>query len=159
MKKLLQLAAIFFGVLVFQPSFADVQGEGCCPEDQKLNDCYCLYCHYEPCYYNDWVCVDEPQYYCETCCRYEPEYYDVQECKTCKKWICNKKCKYVPRYYYKHTCGDDSQQGCCGVQGNNVNYQGNVQYNDGRSFNDGRVYNNDVRYNDGRAHNEIRVNN
>lgn len=109
------------------------QGE-CCEDqpcaDQPMNDCWCLYCHNEPCYYNTWRCVEEPvtckkrccryvpqyyevqrckyvpQYYNETCCRYCPQYYDVEECSTCKKWVCDRQCKYVPKYYYKHICGD-----------------------------------------------------
>jgi hypothetical protein len=101
-----------------------------CPADKPLNDCWCLYVHYEPCHYKDWKCCEEPQYctrrccrkvpkyfevqkcryvpqyYCETCCRYENEYYDVQDCKMCKKWVCEDKCRYVPKYYYKHVCGN-----------------------------------------------------
>ena len=106
-------------------------GDSSC--DQPCGDCYCLYCHWEPCYYNDWRCCEEPryskrkccryvpkyyevqrcryvpQYYCETCCKYEAEEYCVDECKMCKKWVCDKKCKYVPRYYYKHVCNPNAQ--------------------------------------------------
>lgn len=98
------------------------------PCDQATGECWCMYCHYEPCYTNCWRCIEVPQYctkkccrqvpqyyqvqrcryvpqyYCETCCRNVPEYYDVQECKMCKKWICDKKCNYVPKYYYKKVC-------------------------------------------------------
>jgi hypothetical protein len=42
---------------------APVQGQqGCpadCPADQPLNDCWCLYVHYEPCYYQTKRCVEE----------------------------------------------------------------------------------------------------
>lgn len=96
--------------------------------DQPTGDCWCKMCHWEPCYYNTWKCIDVPQtrkkqcwrcvpkyyevercrmvpeYYTETCCKncYEP--YCVEECVTCKKWICEKQCRYVPRYYYKRVC-------------------------------------------------------
>jgi hypothetical protein len=115
------------------PMMNNSQEMGACPadhpcEDQKLNDCWCLYVHYEPCYYTEKRCVEEsvpckkrccryvtksydvqrckyvPQYYTETLCREEPEYYDVDDCKVCKKWVCDTKCKYVPKYYWKHTC-------------------------------------------------------
>lgn len=111
-----------------------------CPPDQRCGDCYCMYCHYEPCYYNCWRCCEEPQYYkkkccryvpryyqvqrcryvpqyyCETYCREEPEYYCVDECKMCKRWVCDRKCKYVPKYYYKHECNPCATPcapGCC----------------------------------------------
>lgn len=111
--------------------------EGCCDQpredhpcgDVSTGDCWCKYCHYEPCYYYTKRCVTEnkyctkkccrqvpqyyevqrcryvPQYYTETCCKYCPEYYDVQECIPCQKWVCDRHCKYVPRYYWKHVCG------------------------------------------------------
>jgi hypothetical protein len=192
MKKLFQIGAVFFGILMTQTGYAQNtnvnapnqrasaaqqtlnpsapnytqqhnygygessaegrgygydrgysnNGEACsngaCPadhacEDQACNDCWSLYCHYEPCYYNVKRCVEEqvpckkrccrmcpkyyevtrcryvPQYYTETICRQEPEYYDVDDCKTCKRWICERQCKYVPQYYWKHICG---KQGC-----------------------------------------------
>lgn len=114
---------------------APVADQGCCPQEQQVGDCWCLYCKYEPCYTNCWRCIEVPQYctkkccrqvpqyyqvqrcryvpqyYCETCCRYCPEYYDVQECKMCKKWICEKKCNYVPKYYYKRVCCPNNA--CC----------------------------------------------
>ena len=147
MKKLFQLGAMCFGLLATQ-GYAEeccAQPDAGCPADQPCGDCYCLYCHYEPCYYNDWKCVDEPytckkqccrqvpqyyevekcryvpQYYKVTCCRYVPQYYCVEECKTRKKWCCEKKCRYVPRYYYKHICGNEanavSGSGGCGPSG------------------------------------------
>ncbi len=122
------------GVFVAQSAFAQqTQGYQCCPiADQPCNDCWCLMCHYEPCYYNDWRCVEEPvmckkqccryvpkyyevqrcryvpQMYCETVCRNEPEYYCVDECNYQKKWVCDKKCQYQPKYYYKHVCGNNN---------------------------------------------------
>lgn len=117
----------------YQPPHHDYYTNGqefCCsqPTEQACGDCYCLYCKYEPCYYNKWRCEYEakccpkkccryvpkyyekccvryvPQYYTQTCCRYCPEYYCVDETRYCKKWVCDRCCKYVPRYYYKHTC-------------------------------------------------------
>lgn len=154
MRKLLQMGALALGLLMAQYGFAadnsmqsqaPVQnqqgviydgGQGQCPPDQccdqKLNDCYCLYCHYEPCYYTTRRCVEEqvpckrrccrmvpqyyevqrcrmvPQYYNETCCRQVPEYYDVCETKCCQKWVCDQHCRYVPRYYWKHICGNSN---------------------------------------------------
>lgn len=118
------------------------QGGGCpedhpCP-DQALNDCWCLYVHYEPCYYTTQRCVEEqipctkkcwrkvpryyevkkckmvPQYYCETRCKYENECYEVADTKCCKKVVCDTHCKYVPKYYWKHVCGNAEcpQKGC-----------------------------------------------
>jgi hypothetical protein len=116
------------------------QGQGddsgaCCPADHPHPDspageCWCLYIHYKPCYYNTRRCVEEkipctkrccrmvdqyyqvercrmvPEKYCETCCRKCPEYYDVPDCKTCYKWVCDQHCQYVPQYYWKHSCGE-----------------------------------------------------
>lgn len=94
--------------------------------------CWCLYCQYEPCYYDDWRCVEEqkhcqrqccryipkyyevqhckyvPQFYSETYCRYEPEYYMADDVRPVRRWICEKKCKMNPKYYYRHVCGDPS---------------------------------------------------
>jgi hypothetical protein len=105
------------------------EDHACAPADRQMNDCYCLYAHYEPCYYYTKRCVTEnkyscvkrcrqvpkyyevqrckmvPQYYCEKVCKYEPEYYEEQVCTPCQKWVCDKHVKYVPRYYYKHVCG------------------------------------------------------
>ncbi len=158
MKKFFQIAALALGLLVtqngysqdntaeqaVQPNYGSEQaaasGECCppdCAADKPLNDCWCLYVHYKPCYYNDYKCCEEqvpykerccrqvpkyyqvqkcryvPQYYCETCCRYEPEYYEVDKCRTCQKWVCDQKCRYVPQYYWKHTCGNPQCTTAC----------------------------------------------
>lgn len=97
------------------------------PREVACGDCYCLYCRYEPCYYNKWKCdycpqysykkccryVPQyyqkqccryvPQYYCVTCCRQVPEYYYVRTCRYVPKYTCERCCRYVPKYYYKHT--------------------------------------------------------
>jgi len=122
---------------------------GACPEDrqcgqpvdQACGDCYCQYCHYEPCCYYTCRCEQVPQYnykkccrmvpqnYCVTRCRYVPQYYQETCCRqvpeyytTCQTTYCNKYCydkhtKYVPRYYWKHVCKPDCgpapAQGCC----------------------------------------------
>lgn len=109
-------------------------------EDQPMGECWCLYCRQEPCYYNDWKCVEDtkyctkrccrmvpqyyevqrckyvPQYYTETCCRQVPEYYDVQECIPCKKWVCEQKCRYIPRYYYKQVCKPECGPAGCAAK-------------------------------------------
>lgn len=151
MKKLLLLGAVFFGILMTEPTYAqnydnvpnngpvvqyngqfDSSNDTACG-DVATGDCWCLYCHQEPCYTNEWKCYEEnqyfqkqccryvkcpyqvkrcryvPEYYCETCYKYVPEYYCVNECRPCKKWACEKKCTYKPCYYWKHVCG---QQGC-----------------------------------------------
>lgn len=117
------------------PAPAPAEQNGCpadCPADQPLNDCWCLYVHYEPCTYCTKRCVQEcypckkrccrkvpkyyevkkcrmvPEYYCETACKYENEYYDVEETKTCNKWVTDQHVKYVPKYYWKHVCGKDN---------------------------------------------------
>lgn len=148
MKKLFQLGTIFLGILMTQGAYCDNYSrsdynEGqCCPEDhacpdQACNDCWCLYAHYEPCYYTTKRCVEEqipctkkcyrcvpkyyqvqrcryvPQYYTETCCRQERECYEVEDCKTVKKWVCDQHCKYVPKYYWKHICGDPTCNSPC----------------------------------------------
>ena len=103
-----------------------------CPCDQPLNDCYCLYAHYNPCYYCVPRCVEEqipyketccrmvpqyyqvqkcrmvPEYYNETCCRQVPEYYQVDRCRTCRKTVYDQHCTYKPCYYWKHVCGNPS---------------------------------------------------
>lgn len=99
-----------------------------CPADHAMNDCYCLYCHYEPCYYNKTHCeycakncykkccryVPQyyekqccryvPQYYCKTCCRQVPQYYYTCQTHYEPKYSCERCCTYKPCYYYKHVC-------------------------------------------------------
>lgn len=93
--------------------------------EPSCDDCYCLCCYYQPCYYDSWRCIEVPQtckkkcvrycpryydvqhckyvphYYTSTCCAYVPEYFYVDECITVPKWVCEKQCQYVPKYYYK----------------------------------------------------------
>ncbi len=132
MKKFIQLSAIFFGLIISQNAYSYSQqttdGACCVPSDQPCGESYQLMCRQEPCYYNDWKCIEEkipckkqcvrcvpqyyevtkcrmvPQEYKETCCRYVKECYEVDDCKTCKKWVCEQKCKLVPKYYWKHNC-------------------------------------------------------
>lgn len=143
MKRFLQLFTIMFGIFALQNGYSveAVRPQGyavdqACPadhpcEDQKCNDCWQKYCHYEPCYYTTKRCVEEqipckkrccrmvpkyyevkkcrmvPEYYTETKCCQEPEYYEVDDCKTVKKVVCDQHCKYVPKYYWKRVCGDE----------------------------------------------------
>lgn len=111
------------------------------PVDQQVSQsddgCWCLYCQYEPCYYDDWRCIEEqkhcqrqccryipkyyevqhckyvPQFYSETYCRYEPEYYLADDVRPCRRWVSEKKCKMNPKYYYRHICGDPTCQNPC----------------------------------------------
>lgn len=108
--------------------------EHCCgePQEQPCGTAYCLYCKYEPSYYNEWRTICEPkvftkkccryvpkeyekccvkyvpQYYTQTCCRYEPEYFDVSETRDVPRKICEQKVTYVPRYYYKQVCNPNA---------------------------------------------------
>lgn len=143
MKKFIQLSAIFFGLIISQNAYSQNQSNSCEPvtcaptcceqPDTACGEEWKLMCHQQPCYYNDWKCVEEkvpckkqccrlvpkyyevdkcryvPQHYKETYCRYEKENYEVDDCRTCKKWVCEQKCKYVPKYYWKHVCNDNAQ--------------------------------------------------
>lgn len=146
MKKFFALAALAFAMLTAPYSYAasnqeccpqQAATEDCCPQDQPCGECWCLYCHYEPCYYTTRRCIEVPQYYkkkcckyvpkyyevkkcryvpqyyTETCCKYEPEYYCEDECKMCKQWVCERQCKYVPRYYYKKVCNNNNCNTAC----------------------------------------------
>jgi len=125
MKKLFQLGAVFFGILMAQNGFAQdyagsegyssgsayqggayASGSGsdcCAPQDQccdqATNDCWCRYVHYEPCYYTTKRCVN----YCvpctRKCCRYCPKYYQVQRCRYVPQYYCETLCRYCPEYY------------------------------------------------------------
>lgn len=153
MKKLLQIGTVFFCMMMTSafaqdggccapagaPVTAQDQGQDytqqeSCPQDhacdQPVNDCWCKYVRYNPCYYYTKRCVQDcypvnkqccrmvpqyyqvqkcryvPQYYCETACRQVPEYYTVCETKTCNRWVNDKHVRWVPEYYWKHTCGD-----------------------------------------------------
>ncbi len=113
------------------------QGNAGAPCEKPVGDCYCLYCKYEPCYYNkthcDYVpkytykkncryvpqyyqkqcCRYVPQYYCQTCCRQVPQYYYTCQCHYVPKYTCERCCKYVPKYYYKHTCAPSCTPNSC----------------------------------------------
>lgn len=108
MKKLFQIGAVFFGILVSQPVFAQCGPQGCpapqsysdqgvapqdhpC-EDQPCNDCWCLYVRYEPQYYTTQRCVEEQIPCKKKCSRYVPKYYEVE------------RCKMVPEYYKETIC-------------------------------------------------------
>jgi hypothetical protein len=107
-------------------------GDPTCAEE-PMNDCYCLYrrwhpcyyykcrceyipqysytkcCRYVPQYYQVQCCRYVPQYYCKTCCRQCPQYYYTCNCHYCPKYCYDRCCKFTPEYYYKHTCGPT----CC----------------------------------------------
>ncbi len=109
----------------------------CPPQEKAMNDCYCLYCRYEPCYYNKWHCSYVPKYTYKKCCRYVPQYYQKQccryvpqyysqtychqvpqyyytrQCKYESKYNCERCCRYVPKYYYKHVCQPTCNSNSC----------------------------------------------
>lgn len=104
MVKLLQIGAVFFGVLfassVYAEEVAPVQPantqEGCCPADHPVGtptgDCWCQYCTYKPCYYTTKRC-EEYQVPCKKkCWRVVPQTYEVT------------RCRYVPQYYTETCC-------------------------------------------------------
>ncbi|CDR34082.1 Conserved putative secreted protein [Criblamydia sequanensis CRIB-18] len=104
-----------------QPYDNGIVEQAACPPEHPAGECWGLFVKYDPCYYNDWRCVEEPctvqkkccrmvpqyyqvqkcryvpQYYSETCCKQVPEYYCVDQCYTKKRYVCDKKCRYVPR--------------------------------------------------------------
>lgn len=112
-------------------------GGECCPAEEPVGDCYCLYRRYKACPYYTCnceycpkysytrccrqvpqnYCVTRcrmvPQYYQEQCCRQVPQYYYTCQCTHCPKYTYTKCCRYVPEYYYKHEC----KPNCCGAQG------------------------------------------
>lgn len=150
MKKLFLIGAFLLGIFSIKGAYAQDWRQACgqpcgqacdqaCnqPCDSAVGECYCLYVHYQPCYYNTTKCIEEqvpytrkccryvpqyyqvqrcryvPQYYTETYCRQVPEYYDVQEYRCCKRNVCEQKCTYVPRYYWKHECRSNGNTGSC----------------------------------------------
>jgi len=146
MKRFLQLFTIMFAVFAFQNGYTQqaqvAQDQNCCPadhpcEDEKCNDCWQKYCHYEPCYYTTKRCVEEkipckkkctrmvtqnyevkkcrmvPEYYTEQACRQVPECYEVDDCKIVKKVVSDQHCKYVPKYYWKRICAEQECKAVC----------------------------------------------
>ncbi len=89
MRKFFQLAVIMSGLFAapycFAQGYANNGNAQCCdpcaPADHPCGDCCCMYCHYDPCYYNEWKCCDVPYTTCRTCCRQVPKYYEVQKCR------------------------------------------------------------------------------
>jgi hypothetical protein len=154
-----------------QPYYGNGDGsemsDGCCPPEQKMNDCYCLYCRYKPkCYtvqrceycpkygckrccryvtqcYQKQCCRYVPQYYCKTCTKCVPQYYTVPTCCYVPKYHCEKHVKYIPEYYYKHTCAPACQPACqpeCPPACNDAGNYGNWN-NEGYSQNMNEGYN------------------
>lgn len=77
-----------------------------CPPvpDVAMNDCYCLYCHYRPCYYYTTECEYVPNYTYQKCCRYVPQYYKETRCQNESENYCVTRCRYVPEYYCETKC-------------------------------------------------------
>lgn len=121
MKKLLQIGAVFCGILISTnvysqeestPSNAPMvvdQGTGgaCCqqecppdaPCEQPVGDCWCKYVTYKPCYYTTKRCVEEQVPCTKKCCRMVPQYYEVQRCKYVPQYYTETCCRQVPEYY------------------------------------------------------------
>jgi hypothetical protein len=123
MKKLLQLGAIFCGMLMAQLTYADSYMDnnagGCCPtvaqnacdrpcEDQPVqSDCWVKYCHMEPCYYTTCRCEDYQVPCTRRCCRYVDEPYQVTKCRYVPQYYCETCCRKVPQWY------DVQETKCC----------------------------------------------
>lgn len=129
MKKLLQLGAIFSGLLMAQLTYADYSGNdanysgaGCCPtvaqgaacpadrpcDDQPVqSDCWVKYCHMEPCYYTTCRCVEEQVPCTRRCCRYVDEQYEVTKCRYVPQYYTETACRKVPQWY------DVQETKCC----------------------------------------------
>lgn len=128
MKKLLQMGALFCGLLLAQSAFAlsgpnaqNYQNNqnfnasevptvfgGECPADhphpnqpcdQAMGDCYCLMVHYEPCYYTTQRCVEEQVPCKKKCVRYVDKFYEVQRCKYVPQYYCETYCQKCPECY------------------------------------------------------------
>lgn len=117
MKKLLQLGAIFCGIMLAQFSYADTAyaGAGCaaqgeCPADHPCEDqpvqseCWVKYVHYEPCYYTTCRCVEEQIPCKRRCCRYVDEQYEVTKCRYVPQYYTETACRKVPQYYDVDEC-------------------------------------------------------
>lgn len=74
------------------------------PEDQALDDCYCLNVHYRPCYYYTTEVSYIPKYQYLRCCRFIPEQYNVTRCKEETENYSVMRCKYVEEPYYVTRC-------------------------------------------------------
>ena len=154
MKTIIQISALVFGM--FLSSNLSAQGCGAqrcgvpaapvcgqaqqagCPCDTSVGECWCLYVHYEPNYYNVPRCVEQtiptcrtecryvtktydvqrcryvPEYYTETYSYQEPEYYQVPDSYTVQRTEYDQYVEYIPSYYWKHTCGSNTQSVRCG---------------------------------------------
>lgn len=121
MKKMFQLGAVFFCILMTQTIFAadyaasdnyatssDNYGSGrviedsACPQEGPCGEaveCWCKCVRYKPCYYTTKRCVEECVPCKKKCCRYVDKYYEVQKCRYVPEYYCETKCCKVPEYY------------------------------------------------------------
>lgn len=120
MKKILQLGAVIFCMLVSQSvysQYAEMQepvvsgssdyaanSQDGCPCDQPTGDCWCMYCRWEPCYYTTRRCVEEQIPCTKKCCRYVPKYYEVQRCRYVPEYYTETCCNYCCEYYDVPDC-------------------------------------------------------
>lgn len=88
------------------PQFSHDQNccDPACPPDVPMNDCYCLYCHYRPCYYYTTECEYVPNYEYQKCCRYVPQYYKETRCRNCPENYSVTRCRSVPEHYTVTKC-------------------------------------------------------
>jgi len=106
MKKFIQLSAIFFGLIVSQNAYSQQTTDGACcvPSDQPCDENYQLMCRQEPCYYNDWKCMEEKIPCKKQCVRSVPQYYEVEKCRMVPEKYNVTACRYVPQYYQVEKC-------------------------------------------------------
>lgn len=81
--------------------------------DVACNDCYCLCCHYRPCYYYTTECQYVPRCDYQKCCRYVPQYYQVTRCQNVPEYYTVTKCRQVPEYYCQMKCRCVQQWDSC----------------------------------------------
>lgn len=129
MKKLLQLGALFCGLVLTQAAFAitgpnnmnynandvpTVYGGECpaehehpdnvCCGDQSTGECYCLMVRYKPCYYTTQRCVEEQIPCKKKCIRYVDKYFECQRCKYVPQYYCETYCQKCPECYEVDDC-------------------------------------------------------
>ena len=114
MKKLFQLGAVFFCILMYTVphicscmscqlfSTGQVIEDNVCPPEGPCGEaceCWCKCVRYKPCYYTTKRCVEECIPCTKRCCRYIDKTYEVQKCRYVPEYYCETKCCKVPEYY------------------------------------------------------------
>lgn len=122
MKKLLQLGALFCGIMLMSASAEAAYGQSnyqvsevptvtgdSCPEDhahpdQPAGECYCLMVRYKPCHYTTQRCVEEQVPCKKKCVKYVDKYYEVQRCRQVPEYYKETYCQKEPEYYEVDDC-------------------------------------------------------